>query len=118
MLYDPVRKRVGKHEHMRELGQRLAGDVPRPSGDPRERIRGALKFLKKLGSVAEIIEENGKVVISSYGCPIAEAVTVDARLCIAMEVLLKELTGLPVVEHCDHGERPSCRFEIKVPAER
>jgi predicted ArsR family transcriptional regulator len=103
---------------MRELGQRLAGAMPRPSGDARERIRAALKFLKMLGSVAEMAEENGKVVISSYGCPIAEAVTVDARSCIVMEALLKELTGLPVTERCDHGERPSCRFEIKFPAER
>lgn len=103
---------------MRELGQRLAGAVPRTSGDPRERIRVALKFLKMLGSVAEMTEENGKVVISSYGCPIAEAVTADARSCIAMEALLKELTGLPVAERCDHGERPSCRFDIKVPAKR
>jgi predicted ArsR family transcriptional regulator len=103
---------------MRELGQRLAGAVPRPSGDPRERIRAALRFLKMLGSVAEMTEENGKVVISSYGCPIAEAVTADARSCIAMEALLKELTGMPVAERCDHGERPSCRFEIKVPADR
>ena len=103
---------------MRELGQRLARAVPRTSGDPRERIRGALKFLKMLGSVAEMTEANGKVVISSYGCPIAEAVTADARSCIAIEALLKELTGLPVAERCDHGERPICRFEIKVPAER
>jgi predicted ArsR family transcriptional regulator len=71
-----------------------------------------------LGSVAELTEENGKVIISSYGCPIAEAVTADARSCIAIEALLKELTGLPVAERCDHGERPSCRFEIKVHAKK
>ncbi len=97
---------------MRELGQRLARAVPRPSGDPRERIEGALKFLKMLGSVAEVTEENGRVVISSYGCPIAEAVAADARSCLAMEALLKDLTGLPVAERCDHGAHPSCRFEI------
>jgi predicted ArsR family transcriptional regulator len=101
---------------MRELGQRLASSVPRPSGDPRERIAGALKFLKLLGSVAEVTEERGKIIISSYGCPIAEAVTADVRSCIAMEALLHDLTGLPVAERCDHGEHPSCRFEIKIPA--
>ncbi len=100
---------------MRELGQRLARTVPSPSGDPRERIEGALKFLKMLGSVVEMTEENGRVVISSYGCPIAEAVAADARSCIAMEALLKDLTGLPVAEHCDHGAHPSCRFEITLP---
>jgi len=103
---------------MRELGQQLAGTVPHPSGDPRDRIKAALKFLKMLGGVAEMTEENGKVVVSSYGCPIAEAVNADWRSCTAMEALLKELTGLPVAERCDHGERPRCRFEIKIPAER
>lgn len=101
---------------MRELGQRLASSVPQPSGEPRERVISALKFLKVLGSAADLTEEDGKIVISSYGCPIAGAVSADARSCIAMEALLKELTGLPVTEHCDHGEHPSCRFEIKIPS--
>ncbi len=100
---------------MRELGQRLAGSAPRLSGSPHERIAGALKFLKVLGSTAELTEENGKIVISSYGCPIAEAVIADARSCISMEALLKDLTGLPVAERCNHGAHPSCRFEIKIP---
>jgi predicted ArsR family transcriptional regulator len=101
---------------MRELGQRLARSVPRPSGDPRDRVAGALKFLKMLGSAAEMTEDKGKIVISSYGCPIAEAVTADVRSCIAMEALLKDLTGLPVAERCEHGAHPSCRFEIKLSA--
>jgi predicted ArsR family transcriptional regulator len=103
---------------MQELGQRLARAAPRLSGDPRERVTATLKFLKTLGSVAEASEENGKMVISGYGCPIAEAVIADARSCIAMEALLKDLTGLPVAERCNHGEHPSCRFEIKIPAQR
>ncbi|HSQ78126.1 MAG TPA: HTH domain-containing protein [Nitrospirota bacterium] len=103
---------------MRGLGKGLAGSVPRPAGDPRERVEAALKFLKMLGSAAEMTEEKGRVVITSFGCPIAEAVSANERSCIAMETLLKELTGLPVSEHCDHGERPSCRFEIKIPAGR
>lgn len=101
---------------MRELGRRLAESAPRTAGDARERIRAALKFLKVLGSLAEMAEEDGKVVITSYGCPIAEAVAADARTCIAMEALLKQLTGLPVAERCEHGARPRCRFEIKIPA--
>jgi predicted ArsR family transcriptional regulator len=71
--------------------------------------------LKILGSDAEMTETSGTIIISSYGCPIAEAVIADARSCLAMETLLKELAGLPVTEHCDHSEHPSCRFEIKLP---
>ncbi len=29
-----------------------------------------------------------------------------------MEALLKDLTGLPVTEHCEHGLSPKWRFEI------
>lgn len=103
---------------MHGLGKRLADSVPRPAGDPRERVRAGLKFLKMLGSEAEMTEEKGTIVITSLGCPIAEAVSADERSCLAMETLLKELTGLPVTEHCDHGERPRCRFEIKLPTGR
>jgi len=103
---------------MKRLGQRIAGSAPRTSGNPRERVGAALSFLKLLGSAAEMTEEKGAIVISSYGCPISEAVIADSRSCIAMEALLKELTGLPVTEHCDHGAHPSCRFEIKLPSKK
>lgn len=100
---------------MRGLGRQLANSAPRLSGDPNERIKGALRFLKALGSSAEASEEGGKMIVRSFGCPIAAIVSADVRSCLAMETLLKELTGLPVSEHCDHGEHPSCRFEIKLP---
>ncbi len=103
---------------MREVGHRLAGSVPRPSGNPRERVKTALNFLKILGSDPEMTERGGKIIVSSFGCPIAEAVTADVRSCIAMEALLKDLTGLPVSEHCNHGERPQCRFEIDIAKDR
>ena len=100
---------------MQELGQRLAGSTPRPSGDPQERIRAALKFLKTLGSLGQMTQEDGKVIITSLVCPIARAVAVDARVCTAMETLLRELTGLPVEERCNRAEQQGCRFIIKVP---
>ncbi len=103
---------------MRDLGKRVAVDAPKTPGNPRERVGGALKFLKTLGSVTEMTEENGKIIVSSYGCPIARAVNADPRSCIVMESLLKQLIGLPVTEHCDHGAHPSCRFEIKLPAKK
>jgi len=118
-LIQVLAKKLDKTEFktvMRELGQRIASSAPRPSGDPRERIKNALQFLQTLGSTVEMTESDGKIVISSYGCPMAEAVTADVRSCIAMETLLKELTDLPVAEHCNHGEHPSCRFEIKISA--
>ncbi len=102
---------------MRELGKQVALSAPKLTGEPQERVGDALKFLKQLGSSAEMIEEKGKIVVSSTsGCPFARGVSADARFCLVVESLLQELTGLPVTEQCDHGEHPSCRFEIKMPA--
>jgi len=100
---------------MRDVGQGMAAAVPRPAGSARERAIGAVDVLRSLGSLAEMSEEDGKFVIRGNGCPISRAVQADVRSCAAMETFLSTLTGLPVTERCDHGERPACRFEIKVP---
>lgn len=103
---------------MQQLGRRLAGSTEGPSGNPRERIETALKFLRKLGSLVQMTEENGNIVITGHVCPIARAVAADARACTAIETLLHELTGLPVEEHCNRGERQSCRFTVKMPRKK
>lgn len=103
---------------MQELGQRLAGSTTRPSGNPRERIQAAFKFLNGLGSIGEMTEEDGKVTITGSVCPISRAVAADPRACTAIETLLHELTGLPVKEHCNRGERQSCRFIVKMPRKK
>ena len=84
---------------MQELGQRLASSTARPSGGPHERVQAAIKFLRALGSLAQMTEEDGKIIITGCVCPIARAVAADARACTAVEALLRELTGLPVEEH-------------------
>ncbi len=101
---------------MRDLGKQVALSAPKSTGTPRERVDDAMQFLKMLGSSAEMKGENGRIVVSSFGCPFSRGVSADQRLCLAMESLLHELTGLPVTEHCDHSARPSCKFEIKLPS--
>lgn len=101
---------------MKDVGKDIADSMPLPAGSARERIAGALNVLKSLGAHADVSEEDGKFVITGHGCPISRAVTADIRSCLAMESFLNRLTGLPVTEHCNHSERPSCRFEITLPA--
>ncbi len=99
---------------MKEVGQGMAAAVPRPVGNARERAAGAVNVLRSLGSLAEMSEKGGKIVIRGNGCPISRAVQADVRSCKAMESFLGTLTGLPVTERCEHGDRPGCRFEINV----
>ncbi len=97
---------------MRELGRSMAARGPRADGSPRERVEAACRFLRDLGSEADLSEREERFVISGDSCPIGEAVVADGRSCIAMSAMLEELTGLQVTERCQHGDRPRCRFEI------
>lgn len=100
---------------MKDVGRGMAAAVAHPAGSARERVAGAVKILQSLGSVAKVIDAGRKIVINGNGCPISRVVEADERSCAIMRSFLAGVTGLPVTERCDHGERPSCRFEITVP---
>jgi predicted ArsR family transcriptional regulator len=68
--------------------------------------------LTGLGGVAEVEDEEGKLVIRGFSCPLADAVRTHPATCHAAQGLVSELVGVPVREACDKGERPRCRFEI------
>ncbi|MDA8099849.1 MAG: ArsR family transcriptional regulator [Nitrospiraceae bacterium] len=102
---------------MRDLGRDIADSAAPLSGTPRQRIEGAVGFLRSLGSPAEVIKGDGHVLIASNGCLLAQVVAEEPRTCKAMESLLHNLTGLPVTERCDHTAHPSCRFEFTLKPE-
>ncbi len=103
---------------MSRLGKHLASSVPRPSGNPEEKIQNLLAVLKSMGSPAQAKREDQDIVIVSPACLISAAVSSDARVCGAMETFIHEMTGLPVRECCQHGQRPACRFRIKLPKKK
>lgn len=105
-------------ETMQQLGFRLAGLGPQPSGTLKERMRNTVAFLESLGSMVEVTAEKKRIIIKSYGCPISGAVNADGRLCVAMAAMIGKLIGLPAAEQCDRGEQPTCCFEITLPTQR
>jgi predicted ArsR family transcriptional regulator len=98
---------------MKKLGQKIANSKPRPARNLRERVEDAVKFYETLGGLADIKEEGKKLIITGHGCPLAEAVSEHAGICIAIESLMTELIGVPVHQRCDRGEKPICRFEVE-----
>jgi hypothetical protein len=54
----------------------------------------------------------GHAVIEGAGCPLAGAVRAEPGTCAMIEALLERSAGLSVVQRCDHGEHPACRFEL------
>jgi predicted ArsR family transcriptional regulator len=97
---------------MREVGRRLMGDRPRPSGDLRQRAEAATVLLGELGGLARVEEHDEELIIRGYGCPLAAATQRHPEACNAVESLLSEFTGVPVAKCCDSEDRLRCCFEI------
>lgn len=96
---------------MRRVGRRLAA-AHVVNGDRAARMNAAAALLRDLGAVAEVKEENGRIVVQGNGCVVGLAVSANATVCRAIETLLAEITGEPVHECCNRGERASCCFHI------
>jgi predicted ArsR family transcriptional regulator len=99
-------------ELLQEAGRRAAQALPRPAGEPAERVRAASRVLDELGGLTEVEAAGDGWTIRSAGCPLAELVGKRPETCRALKALVAELTRLPVREVCDRAERPRCRFEI------
>jgi predicted ArsR family transcriptional regulator len=97
---------------LRHVGERLAKEQPALSGSLRERAEGAASVLTGLGGLAEVEEDDDKITIRGFSCPLADAVRSHPATCHAARGLVSELVGAPVREACDKGARPRCRFEI------
>ena len=95
-----------------EVGRRLAR-AQRPSTDgARARAEAAATVLTELGGIVDVEEENGELTLRGYSCPLADAVRAHPATCHATETLVAELMGVPVLEQCDKGDRPRCRFKV------
>jgi len=114
-----LRERVRPEELdaiMRAVGQRLAAEWPRVSGELSQRVEAASALLEELGALNQAEPHNGGYVIRGHGCLLSAAVHGRPEVCRAMESLLTELIEAPVRECCQRGERPRCCFEIAAPA--
>jgi predicted ArsR family transcriptional regulator len=115
-LLDVLSERLGVEKTealMRAAGRRLAGGRTMPSDDAHARLEAAVNVLNELGGLAELEGRDGAFVIRGHSCPLAAATPGHPEVCRMTEALLAELTGVPVHEHCDRGERPRCCFEVE-----
>ncbi len=97
---------------LHEVGERLGRPVAATSGCLRERAEHAAAVLTDLGGLAEVQEDENGLRLQGYGCPLGALAAVYPSTCRLAEALVSELVGAPVVEECEHGERPRCGFRI------
>jgi predicted ArsR family transcriptional regulator len=114
-LLDVLSDQFGAEESealLRSVGRRLAEDHSVRAAGTRARLESAVEIFNELGGLAELEERDGTLVIRGYSCPLGEVSPEHPEVCRMAETFITELAGVPVYEHCDHGERPRCCFEI------
>ncbi|HZB84656.1 MAG TPA: hypothetical protein VE288_17615 [Rubrobacteraceae bacterium] len=114
-LLDVLNEQVGYEQSealLRRVGRRMAGERVAAADSARARLEEAVATLNELGGFAELEEHNTGFIIRSYSCPLYTMVRDHPEVCRMIETLLSELTGIPVHEHCDRGDRPRCCFEV------
>jgi predicted ArsR family transcriptional regulator len=101
-------------EVLRTVGHRMAAEYRPavPADGLRERAELAVSVLGSLGGLAELEGGDGKVVIRSFDCPLAVAVTGHPEVCRLVETLLAEVIGAAVHQRCQTEPVPQCYFEV------
>lgn len=98
---------------LRDVGHEI-GDENSSDGDAGldERLGEALKALEILGGAAQVVRENGNVLIKSESCPFNEAVSEHPEVCKVAESMIEEIVGKAVEEKCDRSGSPKCCFQV------
>ncbi|HEX4683202.1 MAG TPA: helix-turn-helix domain-containing protein [Gemmatimonadaceae bacterium] len=101
---------------MRDVGHRLAGDQPVAERSIERRVELASRLLNDLGGLTTIerSKDGGTFMIRGCSCPLGVAVAERKEVCNAVQVMLSDVVGADVREHCDRSERPQCCFEVSV----
>ena len=98
---------------MRDVGHRLAASNPEVAGDAQAKAQRASQLLNALGGVTTVEREaGGRYAIKGCSCPLSVAVNERAEVCLAVQTMLRDVTGLTVKEDCDRSERPRCHFVV------
>lgn len=95
----------------RDAGKRLAPDAPRPRSLAAA-ARAARAVVNALGGRVRVLFVNSHAELAAEGCPLAAAVAAEPAVCTIVESVLEQRTGRRVVQHCQHGAHPQCRFRI------
>jgi predicted ArsR family transcriptional regulator len=98
-------------ELLKAVGSRVAATV-KPPADADARVRAAVAALRGLGGDLEAERTENGWRLKGYGCPLSSVSAKHPQVCALAQALVEDITGRPVTECCDRGERPRCGFLI------
>ena len=105
---------------LRETGRRIAVEQQHtvgttasgPESDLAHRLALAVDVLNALGGLAELQEEDGRLVIRGYSCPLAAVLPGHPETCKLAEALVSEVAGVTLHECCERDNVTHCCFAI------
>lgn len=76
------------------------------------RVDVALATLRGLGAEIDGLRSDTGWTLQGYACPLSKVTAEHPQVCQLVTALVAEITGRPVVEACQRGDRPRCCFEV------
>ena len=114
-LVDEIARAEGPEravELLRSVGRQVGAGVG-ATEEPEVRIAAAAAALRGLGGDVEVQRDNGGWVLQGYACPLSAVAAKHPEVCQLARALVEEITGSPVTECCERGDRPRCRFQVQ-----
>ena len=114
-LVDELARAEGREravELLRSVGRQVGAGVA-ATEEPEVRIAAAAAALRGLGGDVEVQRDNGGWVLQGYACPLSAVAAKHPEVCQLARALVEEITGSPVTECCERGDRPRCRFQVQ-----
>jgi len=96
---------------LRAVGRRAALGAA-ATDDPDARVAAAAAALESLGGDVEVQRTDAGWQLRGYGCPLSSVTAKHPEVCALAQALVEEITGRPVTECCDRGDRPRCGFSV------
>ena len=117
-LIDEIAGSEGKARAAELLGAvgRRAGAAAGAEGSTEARVAVAAEALRGLGGDVEVQSSPDGWRLQGFGCPLTSVTAANPEACELARALVEEVTGRPVTECCERGERPRCAFLVSADA--
>ncbi len=98
-------------ELLRSVGRQVGSGV---GATEEGEVKGAAAAaLRGLGGDVEVLRNDGGWLLQGYACPLSAVAAKHPEVCQLARALVEEITGTPVAECCERGDRPRCRFQVQ-----
>lgn len=114
-LLEEITRTEGKArtlELLGAVGRRVGAGVTAPE-DLSGRVAAAAGALRSLGGDIEPQLTPGGWRLQGFGCPLSRVTAKHPEVCELARSVVEEITGQPVVECCERGDRPRCAFQLQ-----